>query len=431
MEYTGRVLMRPVPQTLQAGLVSPGIRRDSPRGLLVRGVVVDVATFDVEGAKRSRPLAQDYTLPGVYCDVLVYTDYPGLRGTVLRSCLVSTGRGGLLDETVWVPQAAKIDLSTRALLPAKWHTKGVNPASVDGDHVVVGFLDDSFDSPIVLRAVPHPAALQTSAGPIHSTTRFPTNRAAPAADSAHRGIVWGVDGNGNFFIDARDAFDGTIDGDGRPVRPDATDPSVRAYGHVQIRTGPRGNFSVLADTSLMRIDHRGVAIDTASPTFASSLRMGATSDEAEYGTCALGAQTSTWRSRFRIGTDGRIEISAGLDPTDLSAAGTKPVWLRGSRVLLSDEAWEETEAVIRGTTYVAAMNDVLTALENRIAHLEAGANAAHQAANSGAPDPVIVALNAAYAIVKSSFSSGQHLSTRVFLDPAGGSVPPGELTPQL
>ncbi|NIR15124.1 MAG: hypothetical protein GWN86_14760, partial [Desulfobacterales bacterium] len=88
----------------------------------------------------------------VYCDVLTYNSIPGRRWAGFKKVLVSQDQGGLHDEKLWVPRATKTNL-----FGTLNEGEGANPADMDGDHVLIGFMNDSLNEPIILKALPHPA----------------------------------------------------------------------------------------------------------------------------------------------------------------------------------------------------------------------------------------------------------------------------------
>ena len=133
---------------LQTG-IPVSYRAENPthtKGLLLRGVVIATyVTDDPLHPKIADMLNQPIT---VYCDVLVYPSIPRQRWFVLEQVLVSQARGGVQSDNIWKPKATTTNLVTQVLND----TLGANPAQFDGDHVLIGFLNDSFSEPIILRA---------------------------------------------------------------------------------------------------------------------------------------------------------------------------------------------------------------------------------------------------------------------------------------
>jgi len=135
---------------LQSGIPKrkPSSMPGSSSGLLLRGVVT--ATYVIDDP--DHPFADDPSkVPtAVYCDVLTF----GRRWYFIPKCLVAQERSGLHSGHVWKPRAATMTITSAPMDL----NKGTNPAILDGDHVLVGFLDDNFNQPLILRALPHPAA---------------------------------------------------------------------------------------------------------------------------------------------------------------------------------------------------------------------------------------------------------------------------------
>lgn len=177
-------------------------------GLLCRGVVLKVKTHD----DPDRLLPQGRTSPavtasGFLCDVLVYS--PVDVCTVLREVPISMPSAGLNDHEVWKPRPAGVDIS-----PATFRIS--DPASVvasraqnlDGDHVLVGFLDNDLQKPIIMGQIPHPRnSRKESQG---DPTQYKYRRLI-------RGIDLGVTDGGSVVIDTTSASDGSISPTGDEV----------------------------------------------------------------------------------------------------------------------------------------------------------------------------------------------------------------------
>jgi hypothetical protein len=94
-----------------------------------------------------------------------------------------------------------------------------NPGELDGDHVLVGFMDDNLQAPVILRGIPHPSSDEGNAD------RAPGRRLKlKVADGdpdflKHHGSFYGLDGDGGFLADTRFANDGTLNSDGTEKDP--------------------------------------------------------------------------------------------------------------------------------------------------------------------------------------------------------------------
>lgn len=201
----------------QSGIPTRPIRRDGvrARGLLLRGVVM--ATYVTDDGEH--PNADD-TLAApsaVYCDVLVYASIPGQRWFTLGKVLVSQNRGGLHRGDIWRPRATSINI-----LGDLNEFEGSNPAYFDGDHVLIGFLNDSLNQPVILRGLPHPSR-DVENGNYDSGKRMKLKMVDGDPDfHKHHGVYWGVTDSGDFVVDTTFGNDGSIAANGREPDP-ATD----------------------------------------------------------------------------------------------------------------------------------------------------------------------------------------------------------------
>lgn len=183
-------------------------------GLLLRGVVVASYTQDApqhpygpEGALQSGTKAA--TPVGVYCDVLVYPSIPGERWHGLQNVMVlQEGGTGIHAGRIWIPRATTMDINQE--LSSK-----SDPAYVDGDHVLIGFMNDSPEMPIILGSLPHPVLdLGRAQGALGVRMGLKVADGNPDL-RRHNGVHWGVDGLGNFLIDTRRGNDGKLESTGQ------------------------------------------------------------------------------------------------------------------------------------------------------------------------------------------------------------------------
>lgn len=195
---------------IQAGV--PMRRVNSNRkanGLLLRGVVVKTYVADSGGHPMEAYADDDLRRPtAVYCDVLVYPSIPGQRWFALHHVLVTQPTGGMHRGRMWKPRASTQDISGEPL-----EDQTSNPAHQDGDHVLVGFLNDSFDQPVVLRGLPHPLVDKG-----HEDAALGWRMKLTEADKdpdfvKHHGTFYGVDSDGNFLVDSTFANDGDLKDD--------------------------------------------------------------------------------------------------------------------------------------------------------------------------------------------------------------------------
>lgn len=189
----------------QPRVMNPG----SAEGVLLRGVVT--ATYVTDDPQH--PLAdEDATVPtAVYCDVMVYGNSP----TFIPKALVCQERSGLHSGHVWKPRAASQTITGDTLD----FDKGANPATIDGDHVLVGFLNGNFNQPLILRALPHPASdVGNEELGVGHRLKLVSGDGDPDFWK-HNGTYYGIHKNGDFYIDTTHANDGTLDEEGHEPDP--------------------------------------------------------------------------------------------------------------------------------------------------------------------------------------------------------------------
>lgn len=216
-----------LPLTLPSGTrVQSGIPARAPAnqpyrslGLLVRGVVTATYVVDDPNHFQNDGRVETGAL-GVYCDVLTYSNHPKVQRRFLPRCLVLQDRGAIHSGRIWKPRAANFDLTGNGLNL----DQATNLATVDGDHVLVGFLDDQFSQPIILGGVLHPSV---DAGAEQSQERQRLQLKQVDGDPdfwKHHGAVYGVADNGDFRVDTRFANDGELQENGAEKDP-STDGS--------------------------------------------------------------------------------------------------------------------------------------------------------------------------------------------------------------
>lgn len=232
---------------IQAGIPTRMVNSErKANGLLLRGVVTATYVSDESGHPMNDYLGDSLREPiAVYCDVLVYPSIPGQRWFGFHNVLVSQPVGGMHRGHIWKPRASTIDLSKKPL-----EDQTSNPADQDGDHVLIGFLNDSFDQPIILRGLPHPA-MDTG----HENNSLLGRRMKLTVVDGdpsiikHHGTFYGVDTEGNFLLDSTWANDGKLQDD--PRLGYEKDPPTDGKGTVHFRLPQDANFDlVLYDMSI-------------------------------------------------------------------------------------------------------------------------------------------------------------------------------------
>lgn len=210
--------------TLQSGLGGSPMPTGRAQGRLLRGVVV--ATYVTDDPKNPGILGPDAAY-AVYCDVLAYSAGAGPTPTLVPKCLVSQARAGIQGGDIWHPRAATLDASGA---PLSLSTS--NPLTLDGDHVLVGFMDDSLSSPVILRALPHPL---TDVGQPDAEPALGQRVKLRQVDGSpdlrkHLGVVAGVTGSADFEVSTLYANDGQLSARGVQPAP----PTSGEMGNVRL-----------------------------------------------------------------------------------------------------------------------------------------------------------------------------------------------------
>jgi hypothetical protein len=195
---------------------------------MLRGCVVATYVVDDPSIDPNTPPYMGETPRVVYCDVMCYTTIPGQRFIYLQKALVAQPRGGLHNGKVWKPRAAKIDITGEQFVP----TGASNPGNWDGDHVIVGFLDDMLNQPVVLYGIPHPAQdFGNENDPVGQRLALKVADGDPDFHK-HYGSYYGLDDKGDFVVDLQGAYTGP---DYQPDGKEPDPPGDGSVGNVKIR----------------------------------------------------------------------------------------------------------------------------------------------------------------------------------------------------
>lgn len=215
-------------------------------GLALRGVVVAVYVYDSEPL-----LNQDGLQPnGVYVDVLLY----GRHNTVLPRVIWTTGRSGLHEGDVVLPRAA-----SRAVPDLDFDVSTSSPQSMDGDHVVVAFLEDDLAQPYIQRCLPHPSSdIGNDARPVGQRLRL------AEADGHLRmwkqnGAAFGVGATGDFVVDTRRAHPGQVAYEPDGTEPDPTEDGSNGNVVVDVQRGATVTIRIGDGASVILRDADGDA----------------------------------------------------------------------------------------------------------------------------------------------------------------------------
>ena len=192
---------------LQAGIPFGPPQGMGGNGMLVRGVVMATYVYD----DPNHPFANAQPA-AIYCDVLVYTQLTGGRTYLLKNALVTTGFAGLQSGVITKPKASTQTISGAPLDP----TQPIDPSQLDGDHVLVGFMDDRRFQPVILTGIPPP-----NQGIGHDGDTVGQRMRLVQIDGMvklekYMGVISGVTADG-FLIDASQSSDGSLDANGREI----------------------------------------------------------------------------------------------------------------------------------------------------------------------------------------------------------------------
>lgn len=290
-------------------------------GLLVRGVVMNTYVADDDLLPAIDTANSDLT--AVYCDVYVYSGLPGNKVHFFPRCLVSQERSGMHEGDIWVPRATTLDITGVLDL-----NTGSNPADLDGDHVLLGFMDDNFGLPVVLRAIPHPNADigKTQANDLGERLKLRQADGQPRKWK-HRGAVWGVDKDGNWEIDLRNAHTGDYLPDGS--EPPATQTGTS--GAYTARIQPGAFFKIVGpNEELIEIDATGrVIIVTAAARGDQSIELNidgqvlidARKSQSSIDMAADGTITTTSGATLQKQTLDASEVQVGQGATESAMRG--------------------------------------------------------------------------------------------------------------
>lgn len=202
--------------TLQSALAPKAMLPGRAMGKMLRGVVVATYVTDDPKNPYNRAQANAYA---VYCDVLCYGPLAGGTPTLMPNALVSQERAGIQSGDIWHPKAATMDVSGAPLSLTQ-----SNLMNLDGDHVLIGFVDDMMSQPVILRALPHPMSDigQAAAEPQDGQgVRMKLVDGNPAYRK-HNGSVLGVSPQGDVLLRTLYANTGELTAQGAPPGPPKT-----------------------------------------------------------------------------------------------------------------------------------------------------------------------------------------------------------------
>lgn len=216
----------------------------------IRGVVLATYYADDDGQEQASP-------PQVLCDV-----WP-LRGGGFIPGVPVMQRGSCVGNvSLWVPQPSRTNLATGEALRLSGDGTIENPPTspddLDGEFVVVDWLDGSILRPVVVGSLPHPKGARVQAGLVPQA--IPSVTPGEAADLpagpdgneryvAHQGLVGRIDRAGNLRLDLAGsgvANDGVTE-DAPAGDSGRVDLNLRAGGQLVVRSAGVPVFVVTAD----------------------------------------------------------------------------------------------------------------------------------------------------------------------------------------
>jgi hypothetical protein len=303
--------------------------RSSAQGTLLRGVVIDVYRYDAE---KGTP-AHTSDARCMYADVLAYTSIPGNSvWRYLPRCLITQAHAGRHDGDIYVPRKNSEGFGTgdKPITPkvakeldGKTVKPGTSPAMMDGDHVLVGFIDNAPNQPAIVGYIPHPHIDAGVAGPavigerLHMIEGDHNPRMVK-----HQGTYHGVASNGTFVVNTTRAHLGDQGGgtedtgggygeNGAEVANRALENGIARAGNMAIDLPPNAvltfNFTDAAGDITNRLTFNGA--DGTLTVVADNVRLGSDTD-AELAKAVLGEALNTW-----LTTVGGLSVQTAFGPS--------------------------------------------------------------------------------------------------------------------
>jgi hypothetical protein len=162
---------------------------------------------------------------------------PNQRFNMLKQVLVSQEKSGLHHGGEWRPRASTQDITDASTkLDAD---QASNPANLNGDHVLVGFIDGSFNTPVVLRSIPHPSNdIGNDDKELGQRLKLKVVDGDPYFQK-HHGSFFGVSDDGDFIADTTFANEGSTDAEG--IEPD---PPIDGKGSQSFKLPQDGTYKI-------------------------------------------------------------------------------------------------------------------------------------------------------------------------------------------
>ena len=223
-------------------------------GSLLRGYVVAVYAPDDDAAAKAPKNAGIADAYSPYlCDVQIVE---GAYSGILPRVPIMTTAFGVVDRVQYVPRAATID--TKKGNAIKLEGSVGDPATPihdsDGDLVIVAFLDNDYNKPVIVGALPS------------ASTRVPVraSEGQPKWEAILRGNRIAIEDDGRIVIDATGQTNGVVREDGTEEPASAPEVQIDTQvfdinGHTVTVTGDSTTIEAAGTT--VRINASGVDID--------------------------------------------------------------------------------------------------------------------------------------------------------------------------
>lgn len=224
-------------------------------GLMFDAVVLSTYVWD-DTADGTTSHAPEAMIHGPLCDVLVFSTVPGIPNTVLPRVPVRQDRGYMHEGEIWIPRPCTKRFDGNDYSGDMTTLRNANPADLDGEMVLVGFRDNNPNRPIIMGGVAHGRRDQGNDDAPIGTRLIPKKSDGFPRLTKHQGVVWGVDGSGNYLLDARRAHLGKTTADGS----EATEVTSGAAGNIRLYVKPGSIFEIVGPNGdIWRIETDGTA----------------------------------------------------------------------------------------------------------------------------------------------------------------------------
>lgn len=212
------------------GAFRPGEGRRAGESRLLRAVVL--RSYAPGEEAEGKP---DHCRQGVTCDLLVFANR--MRSKLHRVPVCLPGAGGIGDGNDWKPRGTTRNLGGGALV-LQGAPGAVTPAhDMDGDHVLVDFMQGDLGHPLIVGSLPHP---RRKAPPSEG---WPLRRRV-------RGAVVGVDAVGSVHLDTTLASSGAVGADGSEDQGGTGDLALTLKGSLGLSVDEDAVAEVTGDVTL-------------------------------------------------------------------------------------------------------------------------------------------------------------------------------------